>query len=401
MSQTLVESAVDALTESRQVKTLTPTRPSATKESTNTPTNGTPGSYAPSSYRLLYRGAISLPDSLLCLDGLTFAARLHSPTKQSTFHLLQNPLALALESMRGRPTLRFMGTVALKDIYMDESGGVEMDIHPSAILSQIYFENLFCLQPFSTVASTSSSAQRSEIGVRLALGDSNGPETTRIVVYAQISSENTKNIRLCVGRITPRPPPAAPQQRVPRPDDPIPRKPPAFFIRDGRELKRVASTGMGPVKKQKLNSGGVAADLGSGVRLSADVFKVPELPKKSMKAKGKEKERDVFGEISEVTNERVRTVEEEAALEKTNKNAVKRATIDYLAKTKDPTARFIDKQHPEFKDLYGFIYRGVVFALRAKMKTCTVESGLISRLIDKHALMYLGGNGGSADRKGT
>jgi hypothetical protein len=82
------------------------------------------------SYRLLYRGALSLPDSLLLLDGLTFAARLNSPSKHSTFNLLQNPLALALESMRGRPSLRFMGTVFLRDVWMDESGGVEMYVMP-------------------------------------------------------------------------------------------------------------------------------------------------------------------------------------------------------------------------------------------------------------------------------
>lgn len=49
------------------------------------------------------------------------------------------------------------------------------DIHPSAVLSQIYFENMFCLQPFATVASTSSQAlslQRSEMGIKVALGDS-------------------------------------------------------------------------------------------------------------------------------------------------------------------------------------------------------------------------------------
>lgn len=80
----------------------------------------------PPIYRLLYRGALSLPDSLLPLEGLTFAARLNSPSKHNTFNLLQNPLALALESMRGRPSLRFMGTVLLRDVWLDESGSVEM-----------------------------------------------------------------------------------------------------------------------------------------------------------------------------------------------------------------------------------------------------------------------------------
>ena len=81
------------------------------------------------SYRLLYRGALSLPDSLLLLDGLTFAVRLNSPSKPSAFNLLENPLALALESMRGRPSLRFLGTVFLRDVWMDESGGVEMYVN--------------------------------------------------------------------------------------------------------------------------------------------------------------------------------------------------------------------------------------------------------------------------------
>jgi hypothetical protein len=77
-------------------------------------------------YRLLYRGALSLPDSHLLLDGLTFAARLDTPSKHN--HLLQNPLALALESMRGRPSLRFMGVVKLGDdnVWLDDSGGIEL-----------------------------------------------------------------------------------------------------------------------------------------------------------------------------------------------------------------------------------------------------------------------------------
>jgi len=118
------------------ITTATPSRSTIAKNellgaSAATPTKSTTntkGAAAP--YRLLYRGALSLPDSLLLLDGLTFAARLDSPSKQSTFHLLENPLALALESMRGRPTLRHLGIVNLKDVYIDESGGVEMYVSP-------------------------------------------------------------------------------------------------------------------------------------------------------------------------------------------------------------------------------------------------------------------------------
>jgi hypothetical protein len=65
------------------------------------------------STRLLYRGAISLPDSLIRLDGLTF-------TTSHSNKLLTNPLALALESMRGRPCLRFLAVCSLHQLSIDE-----------------------------------------------------------------------------------------------------------------------------------------------------------------------------------------------------------------------------------------------------------------------------------------
>lgn len=70
-------------------------------------------------HRLLYRGSLSLPDSHLLLDGLTFTGQAGKSTS-----LLENPLALALESMRGRPTLRFLGTMNLSEGWVDYSGGV-------------------------------------------------------------------------------------------------------------------------------------------------------------------------------------------------------------------------------------------------------------------------------------
>ena len=104
---------------------LTPTTP-GTGLKTNPMDLVTP-SKPPSSYRLLYRGALSLPDSHLLLDGLTFSACLDSPSKHTkSYSLLENPLALGLESMRGRPSLRFMGLVKLSDLYLDETGNVEL-----------------------------------------------------------------------------------------------------------------------------------------------------------------------------------------------------------------------------------------------------------------------------------
>ena len=46
------------------------------------------------------------------------------------------------------------------------------DIHPNATLTRVYFENMFCILPFSASSSKSIISQRSDIGIKVALGDS-------------------------------------------------------------------------------------------------------------------------------------------------------------------------------------------------------------------------------------
>ncbi|KAF8170623.1 hypothetical protein K438DRAFT_2024235 [Mycena galopus ATCC 62051] len=131
-------------------------------------------------FRLLYRGALSLPDSHLLLDGLTFTARLdHSGSGN---RLLESPLALALETMRKRPTLRFIATTNLADTYLDETGGISLDIHPNATLTRIYFENTFCLDPSASFQS----------GIKVALGDNDGPETTQMLIFARPQPQSSE-----------------------------------------------------------------------------------------------------------------------------------------------------------------------------------------------------------------
>ncbi|KAL9712124.1 hypothetical protein Ac2012v2_005202 [Leucoagaricus gongylophorus] len=374
--------------------------------------NQTPsGSSALANYRLLYRGSLSLPDSYMSLDGLTFSARLESPMKH---HLLENPLALALESMRGRQCLRFVGTVKLGDVWLDETGNVEMDIHPRAVLSKIYFENIFCLLPYPP-ASTSQQATvplpgaRSEFGVKIALGDTDGPETTHVVVFGQIISPTACSVKLRVARITPRPSQRPAQTRVPRPDDPTPRRPP---VTSGRTkgaganiLKRTVSSSStalafrlghdneAPAKKQKLVASNSSHETSKG--LSGRVFKVPSLPGKET-GKGKEKE-DVFGSrplSQKASNGDIKgrhTEEKETDVERANKNSIRKATLEHLCKTKDPTfQRYVDRAHPEFKEIWAAIYRGVGFALRAHMKVTTLEMHDILPLIETHSRMYVG-----------
>lgn len=51
--------------------------------------------------------------------------------------------------------------------------GFPRDIHPNAIISKIYFENMFCLMPYSDAStSTSVPSERSKTGLKVVLGDS-------------------------------------------------------------------------------------------------------------------------------------------------------------------------------------------------------------------------------------
>ncbi|PBK63647.1 hypothetical protein ARMSODRAFT_979782 [Armillaria solidipes] len=103
--------------------------------------------------------------------------------------LLQNPIALALESPRGI-AIHFVVVINLAD-------------------------NIFCLRP----------EQTHSIGVQVTLGDT---DATNIVIYA--SSVGDKALRLLAARIT------LPPVALPRPDDPTPRKPPLLLHAKGRDL---------------------------------------------------------------------------------------------------------------------------------------------------------------------
>ena len=76
--------------------------------------------------RLLYRGALSLPDSHLLLDGLTFTIDLPTDDQQASLKLLETPLPLALEILRGRPSLSFVGVERL-DAFRAQKLGCEYD----------------------------------------------------------------------------------------------------------------------------------------------------------------------------------------------------------------------------------------------------------------------------------
>ncbi|TFY61355.1 hypothetical protein EVJ58_g4567 [Rhodofomes roseus] len=67
----------------------------------------------------------------MLLDGLSFTASVGasalaaSKLHDANFDLFNHPLALALESMRGRPSLHLVGAVEMSKLWVDEkSSGV-------------------------------------------------------------------------------------------------------------------------------------------------------------------------------------------------------------------------------------------------------------------------------------
>ncbi|KAI0827676.1 hypothetical protein BC628DRAFT_148590 [Trametes gibbosa] len=300
----------------------------------------TPSKTATSTYRLLYRGSVALSDSYQQLDGLSFS------TKTSDVHsspaLLNNPLALTLESMRGLP-LHHLGTVKVKDMWIDPPGDILVDIHPEAALTRIYFENIFCLSPITSANS------RTEYGVRVSLTENHDPDTPDLLIYGELrdtpesldplpstSSTAPKTLHLLAARILPgRPPPTT--FRLPRPDDPTPRRPPPTFggkrkrdsvglpfgltdaskrvkgnekgkakasAKDGEDAMRKAAAEVMLRMPKPGRNGAAPANatmkaLGKEARVGVkkDIFKVPNLPVRSGSGRA-DQNSDVFGTVS-------------------------------------------------------------------------------------------------------
>ncbi|KAG1726963.1 uncharacterized protein EDB91DRAFT_1316386 [Suillus paluster] len=305
--------------------------------------------------RLLNRGSLSLLDSYLLLDGLAFSANL-----LDNKDLLHNPLALALESMR------------------DSSDDVCMDIHPSATLSRIYFENILCLSRLSPEG-------RTEIGVHIALGDTDGPATIEMLIFGEthsLSTSTTPSLTIRVARITP-------ATRGPCPDDPAPRKPPLHLLTSKWTIGELAANTR--IKVDAANGKGEGSEV---VRRAKEVML--HLPNSKLRGRGEDRQGnrwyiqsarspakktshvadgDVFGPVSD-SKGKTRAVDEEISdIEQENKYCLSFPRPTHLCTQhctpqiiKKFTVRRLDavgvsKAHLEFKDIFGFVYRGTAFAL--------------------------------------
>ncbi|KAI0764370.1 hypothetical protein BD413DRAFT_577422 [Trametes elegans] len=385
-----------------------------------TPTKpATPGP----THRLLYRGSISLPDSYIPLDGLSFTARISD--MHST--LFNNPLALTLESLRGLP-LHLLETAKVSETWIEPPGDILVDIHPDATVTRLFFENLFCLTPIT------ASSGRTEYGVRLSVTQSHDPETPDLLIYGELrdvpptatepvpssSSAAPKTLHLLAAHILPGPPPAL-APRLPRPDDPTPRRPPpafgakrkldtagiSFDLADVAKRTRVGDKGKGkalakesseeamrraaaevmlrmPKPGRSSSAGQVSVTvLGKDARVGAkkDVFKVPSVPVRAARAGERvAPEADVFGTVNDEPPDAPVV---DGSLEKENKMAVKKAVTKALGKHGYP------KTHAEFNNLYQMCYHGASFALRRRMAASIIDAPTIDRFVSAHIQMYV------------
>ncbi|KAG2044611.1 hypothetical protein BDR03DRAFT_939539 [Suillus americanus] len=297
--------------------------------------------------------------------------------------------------MRGRPSLRLKGTESLKNICIDPSDDVCMyvstsnshntlftpnrDIHPSATLSRVYFENMLCLSHLSPDG-------RTEIGVRVALGDTDGPATTEILIFGKVhSSSTTPSLTIHAARIIP-------ATRTPRPDDPTPRKPPQHLLTRTQSIGELAANTRIKVKGDESEVVRRAREVmlhlpnsksrgrGKDKEKGSAVFKVPALPAKKI---NHAPDADVFGTVSDAKG-KARAVDEGIGdIEQENKSIIKKFTVRHL------DAVGVSKAHPEFKELFGFVYRGTAFALRTTIRKSPVSARALETLVEAHIKLYV------------
>ncbi|KZV99108.1 hypothetical protein EXIGLDRAFT_762876 [Exidia glandulosa HHB12029] len=356
-------------------------------------------------HRLLYCGALSLPDSRLQLDGIAFTARL-PPTSPST--LLDSPLPLALESMRGRP-LSLVGVVSLKDTLLELADEINLFVNPAANLTVGFFERNLCYDEVDAKGLTT-------VGIRIGLGDEHEPQEDDIIICGRVSAASVAPgvpmLQLVAARIAPKPLPAPPQRRAPRPDDPSPRRPDIFssLAQTRRGTKRLRDdeiqerAGAGKRTKVALDPKiARAKDLTlrppppprlelNGKSLPAavdrDGFRVPGAP---AAAAAKRKEQSSAPKSSSQKPPPDTDMDTDSSLlETVNKTTIKSVAVKVLSQ------RGLTKDHPEFKEVYQWTLRGVGFAMRKKMTTTQIDIGLIKRLVEAHTDMYVDGQGGGS-----
>ncbi|KAL7415710.1 hypothetical protein BDY24DRAFT_267690 [Mrakia frigida] len=241
-------------------------------------------------------------------------------------------LSLALESLKGRPSIRYRGLVRIGVAEVEKEagekvegtvegeGGVRLYTDPRCplVLNFLRRQLLLLLSPSSSSnPSPLDASGRTTHGILIGLGDES-VESSNLIIYALSSPSSSSNtlqpqpMTLHLGRYNPSPPTPLPGGKVPpRPDDPAPRRPP-FAVSGksrsfGREREKRKSVGGGEKEKEKekekskrtkpnpmeKTTGGMAVGSGSSSRRSGSGTRELEEPEKGRGEE--EEERDVFG----------------------------------------------------------------------------------------------------------
>ncbi|QRV98037.1 hypothetical protein RhiJN_26056 [Ceratobasidium sp. AG-Ba] len=416
-------------------------------------------------HRLLYRGALSIPNSAILLEGIQFIAHLPAATPP----LLAAPLPIALESMRGRPSLRLLGTMNLcpNDVRLDTEIDIRLYIHPQSYVTHQYFQNTLALASHTTYIPERTllrsphphphiNPRITPTAVRIGLGDN------VVVVYGRLQAEEYAKcqkgemgrMELAVARIVD---PGAvseseddrdeeeeeeeeevgmvpvPVARPPRPDDPLPREPPvrtilkrtgsSMPVPNGNGLQRTASSSsafkrttsvLGTTKRSlafgRVRSEVVVRGLGEpGIELDTPKPVKSTKPKdptssakgKGSKAKGKNKAEETDDPFTEEGLDAGTMLPKMMARVKSGaigansgggEEAANKALIKRLAQSALDTYG-LDKDDEGFKEVYGYVTRGVGFAFRNKMKTEKIGKDELRKMVVRHVEMYVGGNG--------
>ncbi|CAE6354663.1 unnamed protein product [Rhizoctonia solani] len=417
------------------------TQDSALDEEPGPSTSTTLGSSLDTQHRLLYRGALCIPGSAILLEGIQFIARLPGVVPP----LLSAPLPLALESMRRIPALKLLGTMKLSPdtARLDTEIDVRLYIHPHAYVTHGYFQRVLALGPEyiperpllrSPHPHPHIDPRITSTAVRIGLGED------VIVVYGRLQLEEytrvergqgTGKLELVAARLldpTSQSDDSSEDEdqvehdavfavplsvaRPPRPDDPLPREPPTRAM-----LRRTESTLAGGIKRTVSGVkrfGRVRSEVvvrGLGEQIDTPLSKPTKLkePTSSVKgksrAKGKSKPEDaddpfaVLGAESEVDASAVlpkmmaRVKSASAVIPAVGgEEATNKALIKRLAQSALETYG-IDREDPGFKELFGYVTRGVGFAFRNKMKCEKIGKDELRRMVVRHVELYVGGNG--------
>ncbi|KAL5638368.1 hypothetical protein ACGC1H_005149 [Rhizoctonia solani] len=396
-------------------------------------------------HRLLYRGALSIPGSAILLEGIQFIARLPGIVPP----LLAAPLPLALESMRGIPALKLIGTMKLTPdtARLDTEIDVRLHIHPQAYVTHGYFQRVLALgaeyipeRPLlrSPHPHPHIDPRITSTAIRIGLGED------VIVVYGRLQAEEHTRVERGEGigklelvaarlldptcqsddsddeeEMDPDAVFAVPQTvvRPPRPDDPLPREPPTRAILKRTEstvggMRRTAS-GVGGVKRS-LAFGRVRSEVvvrGLGEQIDTPLSKPTKAKEPTSSVKGKSRAKgkskveeatrdadDPFVGGNEVDASAVlpkmmaRVKSSSVAAPAGGEEATNKALVKRLAQSALETYG-IDRDDTGFKEIFGYVTRGVAFAFRNKMKCEKIGKDEVRKMVVRHVEMYVGGNG--------